>query len=117
MSEKRLALRRKRRVHVWKQRFLLSVIAFAMIVGCSFAFSGIMTSAHDKQNSIPTETSYISIQIESGDSLWSIAEEYKPVSQSTNEYISELIRLNGLTSEDIHADQYLTVACYETTLM
>ena len=117
MSEKRLYLKKKRRVQVIRQRIMLSIAAFSIVVSCSFIFSGFMTSAHDTQKSIPTKTSYMSIQIESGDSLWSIAEEYKPANISTNDYIDELIHLNALKSDDIHADQYLTVSCYETELM
>ena len=117
MSEKRQNIMRIRRRRVQRQRIALAAIAFTLIVSCSFIFSGFMTSAHDKSNAIPTKTSYMSIQIESGDSLWSIAEEYKPANISTPDYIDELIRLNGLKSDDIHADQYLTISCYETTLM
>lgn len=117
MNENRRYYKKRRRVEVMTQRILLSVIAFAIVISCTFVFSGFMTSAHDTQGSIPAKPSYISIQIQSGDSLWSIAETYKPADQSTDEYIDELITLNGLNSDDIHADQFLSIACYDTSFM
>ena len=54
-----------------------------------------------------------SIQIQKGDTLWSIAtryisDEYKDV----NEYIAEIMHSNGLASEDIHTGNYIIVPYY-----
>ena len=51
--------------------------------------------------------------IEYGDTLWKIAEEYKPNSISYSEYIDNLYKLNeGLTS-NIHAGQSIMIPVYK----
>ncbi len=58
---------------------------------------------------------YTSIQIQPGDTLNSIAEEYMTAEyESTQEYVDEVISMNGLTSTTIHAGAYLTVPYYST---
>jgi cell division protein YceG involved in septum cleavage len=54
-----------------------------------------------------------SVQIKKGDTLWSIAsrhmsDEYKDL----NEYIEEIKRSNGLTSDNIQAGKYIIVPYY-----
>lgn len=57
---------------------------------------------------------YKSIQIKSGDSLWSIADEYKENSTMTiEEYVKELRIMNQLKGDTIHTGQYLTVVYFE----
>ena len=59
------------------------------------------------------ETYYKSIEIEKGDSLWDIAQEYKADNESTASYIKALMSLNNLTSDTIHEGQHLVVAYQE----
>ena len=55
----------------------------------------------------------ISVQIEEGDSLWSIAKEhYSEEFTSLNSYIAELKRMNGLTSDTVYAGSYILVPQY-----
>lgn len=57
---------------------------------------------------------YKSIQIQEGDSLWGIANQYKKgSSMDTHEYIDHLKQMNSLKKDTIHAGQYLTVVYYE----
>jgi LysM repeat protein len=56
------------------------------------------------------EKYYTSIQIQQGDSLWSIAGKYKENSGLTVEqYVKELKNINGLKEDTIHSGHYLTV--------
>ena len=53
---------------------------------------------------------YTSISIQPGDSLWSIACRYSDGHYSSiQEYIDELKSINNLTSDTIHAYEYLLV--------
>ena len=57
---------------------------------------------------------YTGIQIEEGDSLWSIAEEYiSDEYDSIQEYIKELKRVNQLEYDTIYSGQYLIVSYYK----
>lgn len=87
---------------------ILAMFTFVFVTALSGYFGGMLTSAH---NSADEEICYISIEIQPGDTLWSIAEEYMPDEYgSVAEYVSELKKLNSLHSSDIHAEQYLLVA-------
>lgn len=54
-----------------------------------------------------------SVQIEEGDSLWSIAKDhYSEEFSSLNSFISEIKRMNGLTSDTLYAGSYILVPQY-----
>lgn len=55
---------------------------------------------------------YTSIKIEQGDSLWEIASKYKLESESTADYIDEIIAMNQLSSEQITAGKSLMIYYY-----
>lgn len=53
---------------------------------------------------------YTSIQIQPGDSLWTIAQKYSvDTDYNIAEYIEKLKQMNGLQEDVIHAGQHLTV--------
>ena len=56
-----------------------------------------------------------SVLIRSGDTLWSIAEEYadQDIYSSKLEYIKEIKTTNHLTSDDIRQGSYLLVTYYK----
>jgi len=55
---------------------------------------------------------YTSIRIEQGDTLWSIAQEYKLDSESTQNYVDEVMEMNSLSSEQITAGKSLMIYYY-----
>lgn len=89
-----------------------SIIAVIMI--CSVMFGTINTQA------APAETTnkyYTSIQIESGDTLWAIADEYITDEYSDmNEYIREVCSINHISEDEIHAGQYIVVPYYAASV-
>ncbi len=59
------------------------------------------------------EKYYKSIIINSGDSLWSIAEEYYDKDNSSiSSYIEELKSINNISNENIKSGNYLVVSYY-----
>ncbi|MGN0341548.1 MAG: LysM peptidoglycan-binding domain-containing protein [Roseburia sp.] len=58
---------------------------------------------------------YTSIQVQPGDTLWSIAREYAIASEiSQQDYIDEIVTMNHLQSETIHTGDYLTIFYYSS---
>lgn len=88
---------------------LLIVLAF-----CSGFFGHTLLSARAEEEQQPQlHRYYTSIQLRQGDSLWNLAEHYRQGSgYSSQEYIDELKRMNGLKSEELHSGEYLTVVYF-----
>ena len=96
-----------------KKRFV--VVLILMI--CLTTFSGgILAYAKEKETAQPTYYKYYtSIRVESGDTLWGIADRYLCDQAGSHEaYIREVMQLNGLKSEDIRTGECLTVFYYST---
>ena len=51
--------------------------------------------------------------IDYGDTLWNIAEEYKPDSMAYSEYINTLYKLNEDLTANIHAGQSILIPVYK----
>lgn len=93
-----------------KMMMLLATVLFITIGSIGFGSS--FSDAHESKEE--QTIVYKSILIQSGDTLWDIAQEYKTNDyESTQDYVDELKRLNSLESDQIQESKYLTVACYE----
>ena len=54
-----------------------------------------------------------SVQIQEGDSLWSLATEYFTEEfSSVSNYITEIKRMNGLSSDKLYAGNYILIPQY-----
>ena len=96
-----------------KRNRLYTGILLAVIVCCGLMIlpSKIVSSASTKS---PQTRYFKSVEIQPGDSLWSIAAaNYTGEWESMDSYIKEIQNLNGLTSENIHAGNYIAVPYYE----
>ena len=103
---------KNRKVH--GSKLTLCIVAFIIIAGLSIVLGSNLASAHDKSEQ-SEQKFYKSIEIKEGDTLWGIAKEYRGDDyNSIYDYIDEVMSINGLTSDQIHAGQYLTVAYYDT---
>ena len=99
---------------VRRQKIALVSVAFIAlaIIICTFLSGAVRTQA------APSEISckyYTSIEVQSGDTLWSIAsdhitEEYRDM----NAYIDEVCSINKISQNEIHAGQYLTIPYYSS---
>ncbi len=109
----RASRRRKRSVHV--KKLLAGMFSLIMILGFSAFYGSGLVSAHDNAKDDPVRCKYYkSIQIHSGDTLWNIAEEYMADDyESVSDYITEVKKINKLSSDQIQDSQYLTVPYYD----
>lgn len=87
------------------------MLTFGIILFLSFFIIGGMKLVQANE-SIQYEKSFITIQIERGDTLTSIAEEYALSEADYLKYIDEVKEINNLKDETIHAGCYLLVPIY-----
>jgi len=106
--------------HIRKRKIIKRRIAVVMACICMFAAIGILgsmilTDAKAETDNHETVYKYYkSIEIKSGDTLWSIANEYKSENCTTQDYISEVKTLNGLVTDNIQDSQHLMIVYYDT---
>lgn len=106
--------KRKAKAAAKRKIMILLATAFLIVIG-SMIFGNSFSSAKAESDDVEIMYKYYkSIEIESGDSLWSLAQEYKLADTDTQDYIDELIEINDLESETIHSGQYLIVIYYDT---
>lgn len=98
-----------------KKSFLARFSVITVLVFCIVLFATLKTTTASGDTG---RTKYFkSIEIESGDTLWSIAEEYiSEEYDDINEYIGELKKMNGLYSDNINAGCYLVVCYYSSEI-
>ncbi|MGN0318793.1 MAG: LysM peptidoglycan-binding domain-containing protein [Lachnospira sp.] len=106
IRERRLAARRRRRNKVMALKLTILVVCFAIIVslGSVIANASVKHSAPNKY--------YTSITISSDDTLWDIACEYNNGDEDINTYISNIKRINHMSSDTLYKDCSLIVYYY-----
>lgn len=106
-----------RRRQVMYQKIVLTIVTTCIIICGVLLGSSMISAGRSKASEQPENFKYYtSIQIENGDTLWSIANEYiSDEYESIQEYIDEVKCINQLGPDDIHAGQYLTVPYYSAT--
>ena len=100
----------RREQHTLRNQFLIGIVTIFLIFTCCVLFGNILSSAQDSTTQ-RSSYSYESITIKTGDTLWSIAEEYMTDQFDTvPEYVAELKRVNSLVSDDIQSGSKLIVS-------
>lgn len=96
------------------KRLQYIIVAAAVITGVSVCSLTAISAKAEPSNTSQPECVYEVYKIRQGDTLESIAREYNTENFCTNsEYVSEVKRINGLYTDDIHAGCYLTVVSYQ----
>lgn len=94
------------------RRCMIVVAGMFLFVFMFFGRTVFVSMAEEESRYMPRY--YKSIQIQEGDSLWGIAQEYCEDGQmSPQEYVEELKFVNQLHQDTIHAGQYLTVIYFQ----
>lgn len=105
---------RKKKVRI--QRIIRNTITAGLMViafGSGFLGHTVLKAHAEVKPDSPLKAYYTSVQIKPNDSLWDIAEQYSANSNFTvRQYVNELKRMNNLSSESIHAGEYITVVYY-----
>lgn len=92
---------------------LLVIVIVLIMLASSFFGLDLMNVRAEEAGAAVYQKYYTSIEIQSGDSLWTIAERYKDNSgKTTEEFVRELKAMNALGGDTIHTGHYLTVPYY-----
>lgn len=110
-----ISLHKRANLH---RNILLALLTTILLFLCILIGSNIVSSCRSKaaaQNN--SYKYYTSIEIEKGDTLWKIAEEYMSSEYvNVQDYVDEIKEVNHLGDDDIHAGQYLMVPYFSTEL-
>ena len=96
---------------------ILAIAAICMIVIALNLTMSTKTDAHERDPHAGEYKYYKSIEIQSGDTLWSIAQEYAPDDMTTKEYVDHLKAINGLSGDNITSGCHIIVSYYSEDLI
>ena len=90
-------------------RFTMFVAAVILTIG---TIIGLIAGSFNASGT--TRTTYEVITVQSGDTLWSIAEQYVPEDKDIRDYIYEICDKNNIKAGDIMQGQDLMIPVVET---
>lgn len=115
----RLVNTRKQRTGIYQMQYIGTLAILAVILLSLGIILGSTFLSSSRSNAASNENTlykyYTSIQVQAGDTLWSIAQQYAPSSEiSQQDYVDEIISMNHLQGDTIHAGDYLTISYYSS---
>lgn len=113
ISERANESLRKREAVVRRQRGVLA-IAIIIIVSLGILLGSSINALASSEKDISSYNKYyVSIRVENGDTLWTIADEYvEGFNLSKSDYIAEVCQINEISQNEIHAGDYIVVPYY-----
>lgn len=112
MRERRIQNNRIRRKKELRKNILLFIMTICCVCSLSLSAGSLLSNA-EAHNEETAFKFYASVPVETGDTLWSIAETRMDSHyESVEDYIKEICRINALDSEEIQAGRYLVVPYY-----
>lgn len=104
---------RKREAAVRRQKSIIA-IAIILIVSFGILLGTSMNALASSEKDISSYNKYyVSIRVEDGDTLWTIADEYiAGFNLSKSDYITEVCQINEISENEIHAGDYIVVPYY-----
>ena len=94
----RRVVRKSRKIR--KNTFVLLTMALILCLG---------TLAMGGEKGVQTKTYYECVQVQKGDTLWEIAEEYKMDGTDTEQMVDEIMEVNGLKHTNVRAGESIIV--------
>ena len=94
----RRVVRKSRKIR--KNTFVLLTMALILCLG---------TLAMGGEKGVQTKTYYECVQLQKGDTIWEIAEEYKLEGTDTEQMVDEIMEVNGLKNTNVRAGESIIV--------
>ena len=104
---------RKREAVVRRQRSIFAIAIILVVTLGILLGSSINALASSDKDISSYNKYYVSIRVESGDTLWTIADEYVEGFNITKaDYIQEVCQINGISEDNIKAGDHIVVPYY-----
>lgn len=117
MNDRELRNYRKkcRRQREIRRKLILAGIAVVLVLGFALSYHALLSHANTEIDDISYKY-FTSVQIEPGDTLWSLADRYADQEHysSRDQYIAEVMTMNHLSSEELSAGNYLILPYYSS---
>ena len=94
----RRVVRKSRKIR--KNTFVLLTMALILCLG-TFAMGG--------EKGVQTKTYYECVQVQKGDTIWEIAEEYKMEGEDTEQMVDTIMELNGMKNTNVRSGESIIV--------
>ncbi len=109
-SDMRRIMNKKRRQRQLRRNIITGVIALILIISLTVALGSIMVYAQSNDK-VTMYKYYTSIEVQQGETLWSIAEKNLETGQYEDliSYIKEILHINHLKDDTIIAGQNLII--------
>ncbi len=89
-------------------------LTLCLIILLTITFGGFLSKAKDKKENVTYYKYYTNIEIQPGDTLWDLADEYLEHYESKEAYIQEVSQLNSIRNGKIISGQNLIMPYYST---
>jgi LysM repeat protein len=100
------------------QKLYIWVMTLCLVIAVAVTYGSFISAAMSKSEKKTLYKYYTSIEIQSGDTLWELANDYITAEYiSIHDYINEVKRINALENDKIHEGQYLTVPYYSSEIL
>jgi len=97
-----------------KKIAVILIFTICLVLTLAITFGSFLSKARDKEFYVTYYKYYTNIEIQPGDTLWSLAEDYMDDNyESREDYIAEVRQINSLNSDcDIISGQFLIMPYY-----
>ena len=111
MTRTQANLKKRRRQIEVRIKLAMIILMFIVVISGAVVIGTVISNANEAQDN--SFKYFKSIEVDAGDTLWSIADEYMDSHyDSKNEYIKEVMKINSLTSDQIAVGQFIVVPYY-----
>ena len=93
---------------------LTACLTMWLILALAFTFGSFLSKAKNKEPEVTYYKYYTNIEIQPGDTLWELADEYLEHYESKEVYIKEVSLLNSIKDGKIISGQNLIMPYYST---
>lgn len=92
-----------------KSKFRFTIFT-ALMLALVISLTGLVTGTNTADSL--TKNTYAKVQVQDGDNLWSLAEEFGPEDQDTRKVVYEICKLNQITADSIFPGQVILIPAY-----